>query len=249
MCGRRRYNDSFTRDDIMTTTLKVYSGNSMSASFGELMPPFERANACKVEITFGPAKVMLREIEAGRTADVGILGAAVMAQAVQLGKMVPDSVRVLARNGVGVGVRAGAPWPDLRSVESFRMALLGAKSIAYTSEGASGLYFAELIERLGIAEQIKAKARTRSGGLIAELVVNDEAEIAVQQIPEIRAVAGIDYVGPLPLEIQHITVAQAGIFVDAKQAALAEALLQFLKSPAAAQVFRARGLEPDATAA
>src|SRR5262249_39387568 len=131
----------------------------------------------------------------------------------------------------------------------FKMALLGAKSIAYTSEGASGMYFAELIERLGIAEQVKAKARTRSGGLIAELVVNGEAEIAVQQIPEIRAGAGIDYDGALPAEIQHITVAQAGIVADTKQPALAEALLQFLKSPTAAQVFRARGLEPDTAAA
>jgi molybdate transport system substrate-binding protein len=229
----------------MTTTLKVYSGNGMSASLHELMPQFERAHHCKVEFKFEPAQVLLREIKAGNTADLGILGAGVMDQVVTLGHIVPTSVKVLTRNGIGVGVLGGAPKPDLSSVESFKRALLNAKSVAYTTEGASGIYFAGLIEKLGIAEQIKPKAKTRSGGLIAEFVVSGDADIAVQQIPEIMAVAGVDYAGPLPAEIQNISVSTAGIFTDAKEPQLAQALLDFLQSPAAARVFKTRGLEPE----
>mgnify|MGYP002629079628 CR=1 FL=1 len=228
----------------MTATIRVYSGNGLSASFRELMPQFEREHDCKVAVTFEPAQVLLREIKAGKTADLGILGAGVMSQVVKLGNIVPASVRVLTRNGIGVGVLAGAPKPDLSSVDSFKQMLLKAESVAYTTEGASGIYFAGLIEKLGIAEAIKAKAKTRAGGLIAEFVVSGDAEIAVQQIPEIMAVAGVDYAGPLPDEIQSISVSEAGIFSDAKEPKLAQALLEFLRSPVAAGVFKARGLEP-----
>ncbi|MEQ1772291.1 MAG: substrate-binding domain-containing protein [Burkholderiales bacterium] len=225
-------------------TVRVYSGNGMSASLAELLPQFERAHDCKVDVTFAPAQVMLREVKAGRTADLGLIGSGVMDQVLQLGLIVPASVRTLTSNGIGVGILAGAPKPDLSSVESFKRVLLNARCVAYTTEGASGIYFAGLIEKLGIAEPIKAKAKTRSGGLIAEFVVSGDADIAVQQIPEIVAVAGVDYAGPLPAEIQSITVGTAGVFTDAKEPQLAQALLDFLQSPVAARVFRARGLEP-----
>ena len=225
-------------------TVSVYSGNGMSASLGELLPQFEREHGCKVAVTYAPALVLSREIDAGGTADLGILGSGVMDQVVKRGNIVAASVRVLTRNGIGVGVLKGAPKPDLSSVESFKRALLNAKSVAYTTEGASGIYFASLIEKLGIAGQIKAKAKTRSGGLIAEFVVSGDAEIAVQQIPEIMAVAGVDYAGPLPAEIQNISVGTAGIFTDTKEPQLAQALLDFLQSPVAARVFKARGMEP-----
>ena len=226
-------------------TIKVYSGNGMSASLAELLPPFEREHDCKVDVTFAPAQVMLREVKAGRTADLGLIGSGVMDQVVKLGNIVPASVRVLTRNGIGVGVLAGAPKPDLSNVESFKRALLNARCVAYTTEGASGIYFASLIEKLGIANEIKAKAKTRAGGLIAEFVVSGDADIAVQQIPEIMAVAGVDYAGPLPAEIQSITVGTGGVFTDAKEPQLAQTLLDFLQSPAAARVFKARGLEPE----
>jgi len=224
--------------------VKVYSGNGMSASLGELLPAFERAHDCKVEVTYAPAQVMLREVKAGRTADLCLIGSSVMDQVIKLGQIVPASVRVLTRNGIGVGVLAGAPKPDLSSVASFKRALLNARCVAYTSEGASGIYFAGLIERLGIANEITAKAKTRQGGLIAEFVVSGEADLAVQQIPEIMAVAGVDYAGPLPDEVQSITVGRAGIFTDAKEPQLTQALLDYLCSPDAARVYRARGLEP-----
>jgi molybdate transport system substrate-binding protein len=115
-------------------------------------------------------------------------------------------------------VRAGAPKPDIGSVEVLKHALLNAKSIAYTTTGASGVYFAGLIERLGIAEQVKAKAMLRPGGAVGELVAKGEAEMAVQQIPELMAVSGTEFVGPLPSEVQYVTVFSAGVFAGAKQA-------------------------------
>lgn len=216
----------------------------MSASFRELIPRFERAHGCVLDVTYGPAKAMLREIKAGRTADVGVLGRQVMEEAVALGSIARESVRVLAHNGVGVGVRAGAAKPDLATVDAFKAMLLSARSVAYTTEGASGIYFAGLIERLGIANEIKAKARTRAGGLIAEFVASGDAEIAVQQIPEIMAVGGVDYAGPLPREIQNFTVATGGVFTNAGEPALASAFIDFLRGPDAMRIFQARGLTP-----
>ena len=229
----------------MTTTLNVCSGNGLSASFRELLPQFERAHQCHVAMTFEPAQILLREIKAGKAFDLGILGKGVMDQIVKEGYVAGDSVRVLTRNGIGVGVLKGAPKPDLSSVESFKRALLNAKSVAYTTEGASGIYFAGLIDKLGIGDAIKAKARTQPGGLVADLVVQGSAEIAVQQIPEILAVAGADYAGPIPAEIQSISVNAGGVFVKSQQRELAQALLDFLRSAEAGRVFKARGLEPE----
>jgi molybdate transport system substrate-binding protein len=226
------------------TTLNLCSGNGMSASFRELMPQFERAHNCTVAMHFEPGQILLREIKAGKIFDLGVMGKTAMDQLAKDGDVIAESVRVLTRNGIGVGVLKGAPKPDLSSVESFKRALLNAKSVAYTSEGASGIYFAGLIEKLGIADAIKAKAKTQPGGLVADLVVKGVAEIAVQQIPEILAVAGADYAGPIPAEIQQISVNAGGVFVKSPERVLAQALLDFLRSAEAAKVFRARGLEP-----
>lgn len=223
-------------------TLKLYSGNGMSSSLRVLLPQFERAHDCKIETLYEPAQILLREITAGRTADLGILGGSVMDQVVKQGHIVAASVRKLTSNGIGVGVIQGAPRPNIGTVDDFKRTLLNARCVAYTTEGASGIYFAGLIEKLGIANEIKAK--TRAGGLIAEFVVSGDADIAVQQIPEIMAVPGVDYVGPLPAEINSISVGRAGLFTRSTEPALTQALLDYLQTPAAAEVYRARGLEP-----
>jgi len=211
---------------------------------GELAPQFERANDCKIAISYDPAKVMLARIQKGETADLAILGSGAIDELVKQGKISAGSRRVLARCRVGVAVLAGKPRPDISSVEAFKRTLLGAKSVAYTQEGASGMHFAGLIERLGIAEQVKAKAVRQPGGLIGELVAAGKAEIAIQQIPELMAVAGIELVGPLPAEIQLVTVSSAGIFAGTKQAEAAQSFIRFLVTPAAARVMKAKGLEP-----
>jgi molybdate transport system substrate-binding protein len=154
------------------------------------------------------------------------------------------SRRTLARCQVGLAVRAGAPKPDIGTVEALKRALIAAKSVAYTQEGASGMHFSGVIERLGIAEAVRAKAVRQPGGLIGELVAAGKAEIAIQQIPELMAVPGIELAGPLPAEIQLITVSSAGVFSGTKHAAAAQSFIDFVASPAAAQVIRSKGLEP-----
>jgi len=232
----------------MSSTIKVLASNSIRAVMGELVPQFERANDCKIAISYDPAKVMLARIERGETADLAITGSAAIDELVKQGKILAGSRRVLARCSVGVAVLAGKPRPDISSVAALKRMLLGAKSVAYTQEGASGMHFAGVIEHMGIAEQVKAKAVRQPGGLIGELVAAGKAEIAIQQIPELMAVPGIELVGPLPADIQLVTISSAGVFAGTKQAEAAQEFIEFLTAPAAAKVMKSKGLEPLATA-
>ncbi len=224
--------------------IKVLCSNSSHAVMDELLPAFERASGHKVSISYDTAILTLNRIKDGETADVIILNGPAIDDLTKQGRVAAGSRRTLARCGVGIAVRAGAPKPDISSVEAFKRALLDAKSIAHTEAGASGIHFAGLIERLGIAAQVKAKAHTRPGGLIGKLVASGEAELAVQQIPELMAVAGIDLVGPLPHELQLTSTIMAAVFADARQPDAARAFLAFLSTPAAARVFKANGLDP-----
>ncbi|HET9405290.1 MAG TPA: substrate-binding domain-containing protein [Burkholderiales bacterium] len=227
-------------------TIQLFVSNSLRGVLNELIPQFERASGHKVSISYDPAKVMMERIARGETADLVILGGSAIEDLIRAGKVAADSKRPVASCGVGIAVLAGAKKPDIGTVGAFKNALLAAKSVAWTQEGASGMYFSKLIERLGIAEPMLAKAVRRPGGLIGELVAARKAELAVQQIPELMAVPGIELAGPLPREIQVTTVSAAGIFIGAKQPAAAQALLDFLTSPASAKVFKARGHEPAA---
>ena len=236
------------RTGAKAAEIKVLCSNSTHAVMDELVPEFERASGHKVAVSYDPAKIMLQRIQRGETADLAILGAPAIDDLTKQGKIAAGSRRDLARCGIGVAVLAGAPKPDIGSVEAFKRALLNAKSVAHTESGVSGMHFAGLIERLGIAEQMKARARMQPGGLVGELVARGEAEIAVQQIPELMAVPGIEVVGPLPRELQKITLVAAGIFAASRHPEAAQALLEFLSTPAAARVYKAKGLEPAATA-
>lgn len=224
--------------------MKVLASNSIRAVLGELVPQFERASAGKVSVSYDPAKVMLGRIQKGETADLVITGSGAIDELVKQGKILADSRRILARCRVGLAVRAGAPRPDIGTVEALKRVLLAAKSIAYTQEGASGMHFSGVIERLGIADEVRAKAVRQPGGLIGELVAAGKAEVAIQQIPELLAVPGIEFVGPLPAEIQLVTISSAGVFARAVEAEAASSFIQFLLTPAAARVMKAKGLEP-----
>ena len=223
--------------------LKVFSVTSMHAAMGELIPPFERASGHQVSISYDPATLTLERIRNGEIADLIILSSTAMDELAKLGKIETRSRRDLARNGIGVAVLAGALKPDIGSIEAFKRTLLAARSIACTGAGASGIYFASLIERLGIAAQVRAKTRTRPGGLIGELVASGEAEIAIQQIPELLAVPGIELVGPLPPGLQVTSTISASVFAGTRQPEVAQALIEFLATPLAANVFKARGFE------
>lgn len=226
--------------------MRILASNSIRAVLAELVPQFERAHDCTVAISYDPAKVMLARIEKGETADLIITGSGAIDALVKNGKVLAASRRALARCGVGVAVRAGSPRPDIGTVEALKRALIAAKSVAYTQEGASGMHFSGVIERLGIAEEVRAKAVRQPGGLIGELVAAGRAEIAIQQIPELMAVPGIELVGALPADVQLVTVSSAGIFSGTKHAEAAQSFIDFLASPAAARVIRAKGLEPAA---
>jgi molybdate transport system substrate-binding protein len=226
------------------TGLRVFASNSIRAAMAELVPQFERASGNSVAVSYDPAKILLERIGKGETADLVITGSGAIDALVKQGKILAGSRRVLARCRVGVAVLAGAPKPDIGSVEALKRALLRARSVAYTQEGASGMHFSGVIERLGIANEVKAKAVRQPGGLVGELVAAGKAEIAIQQIPELLAVPGIELVGPLPAEIQLVTVSSAGIFAGSREAEAAQRFIEFLVTPAAVRVIRAKGLEP-----
>lgn len=224
--------------------MKVMCSNSMRGVMAALLPAFERESGNRVEISYDPAKLTLGRIRRGETADVVIIGSGAIDELAREGIIVPDTRCVLARSSIGMAVAAGAARPDIGSVEAFKTAILKAKSIAYTIDGASGMHFAALIERLGIAEAVKSKARRQPGGLVGELVARGEAEIAIQQVSELMAVPGIDLVGPIPQAVQKITVVSGGVFATARAPDAAHALLEFLRSQAAQAAIRAQGLEP-----
>ncbi|MDH3288357.1 MAG: substrate-binding domain-containing protein [Betaproteobacteria bacterium] len=224
--------------------LKVFATNAIRSVLDELVPPFERKAGHKVSISYNTTAQTLDLINGGATGDLVIATAAGIDEMTKLGKVIPGSRVDLASSVIGVGVRAGAPKPDIRSVDAFKRALLDAKAVAYTSSGLSGVYFAGLIERLGIAEQIKAKARIKPGGLIAEIVVAGEADLAVQMVSELLSVPGAELVGPIPVEINQVTVVAAGILTGANDSGAAKSLIQHLTTPAAARIIRAKGLTP-----
>lgn len=224
--------------------LKLLTSNSVHGVLAVLGPQFERESGYTLEASYDPAQVMLRRIAAGESGDVALLGAAAIEKLAHDGKIQPDSVRKLARCGVGIAVRKGAKKPDVSTVEALKQTLIDTPSLIFTSEGASGMHFSRVIVDLGIAELVRAKAHRQAGGLVAEVLARGDVELAVQQIPELLAVEGVDLVGPLPDPVQAISTSAGGIFTDAKEREGARALLDFLSSPEAAQVYREKGHEP-----
>jgi molybdate transport system substrate-binding protein len=225
-------------------TLSVLTSNGQRTVMAELMPRFEKATGHKVMASYDPGQIMMRRIDAGESADVVILGGAALDELAKKGKIAAGSTRAYSSCGIGLAVAAGLSKPDIGSVEAFRRALLAAKTVAWTIEGASGIHFSGLIERLGIAAEVGAKAVRQPGGLVGELVAAGKAELAIQQIPELLAVPAIQYVGPLPQELQKITQTSAGVFSGSKEPAAARAFLDFLFTPESRQVVKRMGHEP-----
>jgi molybdate transport system substrate-binding protein len=223
--------------------IKVLSSNGVHSVMVEILPEFERATGHNVTIVYDTANLLLGRIKAGESADLVILTRPTIDDLIKQGKVGAGGGKDLARSGVGVAVRAGLPKPDISSPDALKRARLDAKSIAYTSTGASGMHFAKVVERLDIAEQVKAKATIPAGGSVGDLVARGESEMAGQQIPELLAVPSIQYVGPLPPELQNFTVFTAGVLTGARQPEEAKALVDFLTTPAAVPVFKAKGLE------
>jgi molybdate transport system substrate-binding protein len=223
--------------------IRVMSTVAFKDAYLEMLPAFERASGHKVVTDWVPTVEVLRRIKAGETADLVLMATNGLEDLTKAGKIEPGSIVPFVKSGVGMAVRAGAPRPDVGSAEAFKRTLLAAKSVGY-STGPSGNYLVGLFERLGIAAEVKAKTRLIQGEPVGDVVARGDAEIGFQQIPEILPVKGIQYLGPLPAEIQYTTVFSAGVHSAAKQPEAARAWVKFLKTPEAAALYKKHGMEP-----
>ena len=236
--------------------VRALISTAMKAAIEELAPKFERASGHKLAIAYGPTGGLAKRIAGGEVADLIILGGGAIARDDEgLGlliaqRKVTGGNIAIARSMIGAAVAKGAAKPDISTEEKFIAVLRAAKSVAYTdaaSGGSSGVYLGRLFDRMGLAEMLKPKAKLAAGGpngYAATFVAKGEAEIALQPIPELLAVPGIDVVGPLPGAFQNVTTYIAKIHADAKQPAAAKALIDFLTAPAAVPVYKSKGLEP-----
>jgi molybdate transport system substrate-binding protein len=225
--------------------IKVISSNGLKSTLEQLAPAFEKASEHKLAFVWGAAVPLKAEIEKGATFDLAVLSAAAIDDLISQGKLVAATRAALADSGAGLAVRKGAPKPDIATVEAFKNALLNAKSVAYVEQGGTGIYLKALLQRLGIADALKGKVKPLPPeNPAANAVANGEAEIGMTQISEILPYAGAELVGPFPKEIQLTTSFAAAVGTNAGEAEAAKALIKFITSPAAAEVFKAKGLDP-----
>jgi molybdate transport system substrate-binding protein len=230
--------------------IKVISGGAFKQVLNALAEQYQKASGNTLDLTYRTVGQHLKSIQSGEeTFDVAVLTPEAIDGLIEDGKVVAGSRADLARTGVGVVVKAGAPLPDIGSVEAFKRTLLEAKSVAYidpAAGGSSGIYVGKLLERLGIAAAVNAKAKLIHGGAVADHIAAGEAEIGIHQISEILAVKGTVLVGPLPAEIQNFTVYAVGVGSAARDGAkdAAIALVKFLAGPHAGPIIMAKGMEP-----
>jgi molybdate transport system substrate-binding protein len=232
--------------------VRVMISGGLSAAYDALVPEFERASGNKVLTAYGPSmgttiNAIPVRLERGEPADVLIMVGYALGDLVKNGKVIADSRVDLVNSLIGVAVKAGAPKPDISSADAVKRALLAAKSVAY-SDSASGVYVStEMFAKLGIADEMKNKARKIPATPVGEIVAHGDAEIGFQQISELKPVAGIDIIGPLPSELQKATVFSAGIATASKEPAAGRALIKFLASPEARAEIVNSGMEPIAS--
>src|SRR4051794_6134353 len=226
--------------------VKILTAGAMKAVVLELVPQFEKETGHKAVVDNDTAGGLAKRIEGGEAFDLAIITPGVLGDLAKKGRVLGESRVNVARVGVGVVVKEGAPLPDVSNVEAFKRTLVAAKSVAYidpASGGSSGIYLTGLFDKLGIAADIKPKAKLKQGGYVAELIANGEAELGLHQISEILPVKGVKLVGPLPAEIQNYTTYAAAVVTDAKQPEAARALIKLLSGPAADSVLKTRGME------
>ena len=225
--------------------IRMLVSNAVKTSLEILAPEFERAAEHKLAITFGAASELKTEIDKGAAFDVAILTPAAIDALTKDGKASTAGRADIARAPFGLAVRKGASKPDIGTVEGFKQALLKANSIAYVEAGAGSPYFKSLLERLGIADQVRPKLKPQpTSNPAAKAVANGEAELGITAISEILPYAGAEVAGPLPAEIQFYSVSTGAVAANSKVGEAARAVLRFLTTPAAAAVLKAKGLEP-----
>ena len=228
----------------MENTVRLLSTLALMGAVRSLAGKYEASCGTRIDADFAPTLGLLDRLGRGETADVVILTREGLAGLAAKGSVVGQSCVDLARSFVGLAVKAGAAHPDISTEAALRATLLGARSIAYSRLGASGIFFAQLIAQTGIASEINARATVVPQGFTAERLVSGEADLAVQQISELKQVAGVEIVGPIPLHLQSPVVFSAGRLVASKKGDQSDRLLKFLASAEAAPALRESGLEP-----
>jgi molybdate transport system substrate-binding protein len=224
--------------------IKVLSTQATEEAYKELVPQFEKAAGHKVTTVFTGTLDALKRLSNGETYDLLIMARQQIDELTQSGKVVAGSRTDIARSGVGVAVGKGKPKPDISTVDALKKTLLAAKSIGY-STGPSGIYIVTMFQKMGIADEIKSKLKqTPTGVFVGSIIASGEAEIGFQQVSELSFFPGIDYVGPLPAEVQLITVFSAGIPAGSKEVNAAKSLVSFITAPAAAAIFKKHALDP-----
>jgi molybdate transport system substrate-binding protein len=223
---------------------RMLSTLALKGAVGHLADRYQAATGTRIDADFAPTLGLLKRLREGETADVVILTRKGLEELVGEGSVTAKSCIDLARSYVGIAVKAGASRPDIATEAALCATLLAARSVAYSRIGASGIFFAQLIGRLGIAAEINAKATITPQGFTAMRLVTGEADLAVQQISELKQVPGVEILGPIPRELQTPAVFSAGAMAASPRTAQADRLLQFLSSPEVAPVLRESGLEP-----
>jgi molybdate transport system substrate-binding protein len=224
--------------------IRVLSTQATEEAYRELIPQFEKTSGHQVTTVFTGTLDANKRLAAGESYDLLIMAAASIDEHIKDGKVAQGSRVDVAKSGVGVGVKAGAPKPDISTTEALKKTLMSAKSIGY-STGPSGNYVIGLFQRLGLADEIKGKLKqTPTGVFVGSIIASGEAEIGFQQVSELSHFAGVDFIGPLPADIQQMTLFSSGILVGAKEADAAKALVKFVTAPTAAAAFKRRGMEP-----
>ena len=228
--------------------VKLFSTIGVQAALEQLEPQFEKETGNKLTVTWATAAMLVKRVEGGESADCYVLTSQGLDALVKSGKASAGADAGFASSGIAMVVKKGAAKPDISTADAFKETLLKAKTVAYSNPaagGASGVYIAKLIDKMGIAAELKDRTKhPPAGGNAANLVVSGEADLAIQQEPEVMSVAGVDMVGPLPAALNNVTRYAAGPNPASGQAAGCHALVKFLHSPAAKDVFKARGLTP-----
>ena len=227
----------------MADAVRVLSTLALKGAVHRLAGHYEAAGGARIDADFAPTLALLDRLRGGEAADIVILTREGVDEIARDGHVVAESCVDLARSFVGIAVKAGAVHPDISTEPALRAALLGARAVAYSRLGASGILFAKLIERLGIASDVNARAVIIPQGFTAERLVTGEADLAVQQISELKQIGGIEIVGPIPYQLQTPAVFSAGRMAASRNASEADRLLRYLSSSDVAPVLRESGLE------
>jgi molybdate transport system substrate-binding protein len=228
--------------------IKVFSTVGVKSVLEDLVPKFEKATGHKLAITWSTAALLAKRVQAGEQADTLILIKGNLETLQKEGKIMPGTDVIFSKSIFAVGVKAGAPKPDISTPDALKQALLASKAVSYTdpaSGGASGVYTAKQIAKMGITEQMKGKTKhPQSGGFSGSLLVDGQADIAINSKPELMSVPGVEVVGPLPGYMAYTVIYAAGVQSGAAHADAAKALVKYLMSPEAQAVFKAKGFDP-----